>query len=155
MLKLEMLAADCLLLLRVTLTSAGSAEPSRRGEPTVRFVARFTAARGTWGTNDEIYLVEIHSAKHEELFYGKLVDRRLNLNAPLPQRILTSKSAVAMKIARDPEWMCPSRACQFVLPPGHQIALIHTKLTFQSPETGSIEANEILPRYRTEGNRLF
>jgi hypothetical protein len=142
-----------LLVLGEMLMNTGYAKHSNIEKVKVRFVARSTAIRSTWGTSDDIYLVQIQSATNEQPFYAKLVDTYVPSDFPLPWRILTSETPVSMDVARDAQCDIRYEDMPIRSAPGDTATLIPQKIIYHSPETDAIQANQILPCYRTVGKK--
>ena len=143
-----------LLLSMVTINPLLGQQQSDKKRASVRFIARSTAVRGTYGSNEDIYLVEI-GTQGKDLIYAKLIDSYFNLFPPLPWRILTSKAPVLMRIVRDQE--CDVRLQEMPIrsAPGDRSTILPVPLHYESEEPASIPVDKLLPCYRTEGKRFF
>jgi hypothetical protein len=144
-----------LLVLGAMLTNTGYAKHTDIKKVQVRFVARSTAIRCSWCTSDDTYLVQIQSETNELPFYAKLVDTYVPSDFPLPWRILTSEIPVSMGVVRDAQCDIRYEDMPIRSAPGDSATLIPRKIIYHSPETDAIQAEQIIPCYRTAGKRRF
>ncbi len=152
MLRYNLWSFASLLLLGILLANPAFAGGNKAG---VRFVAQSMSFRTTWAYSEDVYLVEIHPSKNGQPYYGKLLDAYQGLGRPLPLQMVTSKSPITMKIARDSS--CDVRYGNMLIrsAPGDPVALLPGKFTYESSETKSIPKDTMIPCYRTVGKRAF
>lgn len=124
--------------------------PHRRGEKAlVRFVAESTFIRGTWGTNEDIYLVEINMGKADEMEFARLVDKYPNEWSPISRNVLELKTGTLLRIERDSS--CDVEYSQILLraAPGDLMAILPETMSYRQKLDVRLTLDHLLPCYRT------
>src|ERR1035441_9647861 len=81
------------------LSGIATAEPPHRAQKAgVHFLATSTVVRGTWGYNQDIFLVDLSPAKDREPRLARLIDEYSNLLPPLSAEILTSQNGTVLRV---------------------------------------------------------
>jgi hypothetical protein len=127
-----------------------SAWPHKHGQKLeVHFLAASTLLRGTWGYNQDIYLVDLVLAGSGNRVHARLVDEYPSYAAPISTTVLKSDSGTILRLARDSE--CDRPYGQMILraAPGDLMAILPVKLSYQPKLISPLQSSEILPCYRT------
>ena len=138
------------LLICVFLT-AGRLEASHRvksSKAQVKFVAASWFLRGTWGMNEDKYLVEMHLGRTGPSFLAHLVDKYPNDSAPIGSEELRSEVGTSFRVSRDAS--CDIQFGQLTLrtAPDDPMAILLEPLGYQPILKQRPEAAAILPCYR-------
>jgi hypothetical protein len=112
-------------------------------------LATSTFIRGTWGTNQDIYLAEIIPHKGSLPILVRLMDEYLTFDPPLSVDGLTSTTGATLRIVRDVR--CDIRYSQMQLrtAPGDPMAILPERLGYQPQLTRTPATDEVLSCYRT------
>ena len=130
-------------------TSADARPRIRVQKARVRFLATSTFVRGTWGYNQDIFLVELTPVRNGELLLVRLIDEYPNLFPPLPAEVLKSQSGTVLKVKRDAQCDLPFGQVLLRTAPGDPMAILHERLGYQPQMDRTPEARTLLPCYRT------
>ena len=139
--------AVVLLTLTVALSQA-NAWPHKLGKKArVTFVAAGTLIRGTWGQNEDTYLVSLVFSKGTEPVLARLVDTYPNEWPSISFDALTAPGGTVMRVKRDPRCdvlfgQMPLRAA-----PGDLMAVLPVKLTYRPQLERLPPPNAVLPCY--------
>jgi hypothetical protein len=115
----------------------------------VRFLATSTEIRGTWGTNEDTFLVELQPVHHGELQLVRLLDEYPNPYPPLPVEILKSQSGTVLRVRRDAQCDRPFGEILLRTAPGDPMAILPERLSYQPQLDRIPEARKLIPCYRT------
>jgi hypothetical protein len=115
----------------------------------VRFIADSTIIRGTWGQNEDTYLVKLHFHLNDELLLARLIDEYRPFDPPLSIDMLTSTVGTDLRIRRDPLCDIPYGQMQLRTAPGGPMAILHERLGYQPQLQRTPTLDESLPCYRT------
>jgi hypothetical protein len=139
-------------LLICMLGSAGKIECSRRIKsvrPTVRFLATSWFVRGTWGRNEDRYLVEITPPRSESSSLAYLIDSYPNEAPPQTVEALNSQVDSKPNVRLDFGCDIPVRALVLRTAPGDLMAVLPEQHSFQPKLDPPLRWDEIVPCYRT------
>lgn len=114
----------------------------------VRFLATSWFLRGTWGPNEDKYLVEISLARKGSPFLAQLVDKYQNESPSLPAEALRSEVGIMFHLIRDPNCDIPFGQMALRTAPEDLMATQLIKLHYQPKLSHQPKSNEILPCYR-------
>jgi hypothetical protein len=115
----------------------------------VRFLATSTLVRGTYGYNQDVFLVELRFTAHGESLLAQLIDEYPNLSPPLAARDLRSPSGIVFWVRRDAKCDLPYGEVLLRTAPGDPMALLHERLGYQPHLEKTPQPDEILPCCRT------
>jgi hypothetical protein len=133
--------------------SHANAWPHRSGSKAqVVFSAEGTMIRGTWGLNEDTYLVFLAFPKEDHSVLAKLVDSYPNEWPAMSFDVLTSSKGTKLRVKRDPR--CDVALGKMILraAPGDLEAILLTKMTYQPrlseepPPTASLPCYHVLRR---------
>lgn len=127
-----------------------SAEARARSGPQkvrLRFDATGTLIRGTFGTNQDMYLAETASPGDNGVLL-QLIDEYPNEYPPLSVEVLKEASGAVLRVRRDSS--CDAAYGQLVLrtAPGDPMAILPVKLAYIPHFDKVPEASTIVPCYR-------
>lgn len=114
----------------------------------VRFLATSSCIRGTWGSNQDVYLTEIVLHAGSEPVLARLMDEFLPFQLPLSVDSLTSTAGTILRIRRDEQCDMPYAKMQFRTAPGDPMAIIPIKLHYEPILPRTPAPDEVLPCYR-------
>lgn len=114
-----------------------------------RFLATSAFIRGTWGTNQDIYLAEIIPHAGDKPLLVRLIDEYLTFQLPLSVDSLTSTTGTTLRIMRDVRCDIPYSQMQFRTAPGDPMAILHERLSYQPHMDKTPQSDTVLPCYRT------
>jgi hypothetical protein len=102
-------------------TTEAGAWPHRHGQKArVRFLATSALIRGTWGPNEDSYLVDLRSTRNDEALLARLVGSYPNEAPLLSRKILTSVPGTKLLVNRDTECDRPFGEMLLRTPPAIQ-----------------------------------
>lgn len=133
----------------IAVTSADARTHIRVEKAQVRFLATSTEIRGTWGTNEDVFLVEIEPVHHGELQLVRLLDKYPSLWTPIPSEILKSQSGTVLRVRRDAQCDRPFGEILLRTAPGDPMAILPERLSYQPQMDRTPEAQKLVPCYRT------
>ena len=136
------------LAMFVATSQAGSRMKAQKAH--VRFLATGTLIRGTWGPNEDTYLVEVAEGTSQLVTYRlvTLIDEYANKAPPLSTEVLTSPTGLNLRLRRDSQCDRPYSQLVFRAAPGDLIALIRGKLAY-APKLNKVpQPGEVVPCYR-------
>jgi hypothetical protein len=119
----------------------------------VRFLATGTLIRGTQGSNQDQYLVEVAETPASEPIIARLLDDYPTYELPLPYETLTSPTGSVLKIRRDSRCEIPYSAMQLRTAPGDPMAIVRARLGYQPQFEKAPAPHTMLPCYRPERPR--
>lgn len=115
----------------------------------VHFLATSTLVRGTYGYNQDVFLVELRFSAHGESSLARLIDEYPNLSPPLAARDLRSPSGIVFWVRRDAKCDLPYADVLLRTAPGDPMALLPERLGYQPHLERTPGPDEVLPCYRT------
>jgi hypothetical protein len=133
----------------MAVTSADARPHIRVQKAQVRFLATSTEIRGTWGTNEDAFLVEFEPVHNGELQLVRLLDEYPNPYPPLPAEILKSQSGTILRVRRDLQCDRPFGEILLRTAPGDPMAILPERLTYQPQMDRIPDAQKLVPCYRT------
>jgi hypothetical protein len=115
----------------------------------VKFLATSWLLRGTWGLNEDKYLVELSPSPKEPPFLAYLIDSYPSTFPPQSSEVLTSEVGTTLRLRRDAT--CDIAFGQIALrtAPGDLMATQFIRLTYQPKLETTPHADETMPCYRT------
>jgi len=116
----------------------------------VRFLATGSLIRGTWGSNQDQYLIEVTENPTSEPVLARLFDDYATYQLPLSHDTLTSPTGSVLKVRRDPRCDIPYSAMQLRAPPGDPLAIAREMLGYQPKLNKVVPSDAMLPCYRPE-----
>lgn len=114
----------------------------------VRFVAKSWMIRGTWGLNEDKYLVEITRPGSGSPSLAQLVDRFQPEAAPLSLEVLTSSAGTVIRVRRGPECDIAFGKLTLRTAPGDLMATQPVRLSYRPVLRVTPRADEVIPCYR-------
>ena len=134
----------------VLTTRTAGAWPHRQGQRArVQFVATSTLIRGTWGQNEDAYLVKLLFPKQNETVLVRLIDTYPNEFPPLSREVLSSDRGSVLSLKRDAGCDRPFGEVLLRTAPGNPLAILLERLSYRPRLDRTPEAETILPCYRT------
>jgi hypothetical protein len=115
----------------------------------VHFLATSTVLRGSWGFNQDVFLVELRFAAHGEPVLARLIDEYPSLFPPLTAEVLSSPSETVFRVRRDAQCDLPYRKVLLRTAPGDPMAILPERLSYQPKLEKTPQPDEVLPCYRT------
>jgi hypothetical protein len=113
------------------------------------FFATSTSIRGTWGTNQDIYLAEIIPHEGSLPVLIRLIDEYLTFQVPLSVDSITSTTGTTLRIIRDVRCDIQYSQMQLRTAPGDPMAILHERLGYQPQLSRTPAPDEVLYCYRT------
>jgi hypothetical protein len=141
--------AALVALVAACVGTAGSQAHARAQKAHVHFLATSTLLRGTWGYNQDVFLVELRFAAHGEPVLARLIDEYPSLFSPLTAEDLRSPSGTVFRVRRDAQCDLPYREILLRTAPGDPMAILPERLGYQPKLEKTPQPDEILPCYRT------
>ncbi len=138
-----------LTLIAVSTHSAEARSRNRVQKAQVRFLATSTILRGTWGSNEDTYLAELHLSAKSEPVIVRLIDEYPNAFPPLSAAVLTSRSETVLRVQRDSQCDLPYGAMLLRTAPGDPMAIVHERIGYQPKMDKRPEPSAVLPCYHT------
>jgi hypothetical protein len=126
---------------------ARSRNPLRKAH--IHFLATSTVIRGTWGTNEDVYLVELRLSSKGESVLVRLIDEYSSDFPPLSAEALTSPAGTVLRVRRDARCDIPYGTMPLRTAPGDPKAILHERLGFEPTLNETPAAKMTLPCYRT------
>jgi hypothetical protein len=112
------------------------------------FLATSTCIRGTWGTNEDIYLAEI-TVNGRDKTLVRLIDEYPDLQPPMSHESLTSSTGTEIWIKRDSECDIAYANMKLRTAPGDPMVILHERLKYQPQMDNAPAPDTNLPCYRT------
>jgi hypothetical protein len=112
-------------LVGTVLTGTTEAKDRQVLKARVRFLATGSLIRGTWGSNQDQYLVEVAETPTSEPVLARLIDDYATYQLPLSHDILTSPTGSVLKIRQDTRCEIPYSTMQLRTAPGDPLAIVH------------------------------
>jgi len=140
------------LLALAVLPQASEAKSNQVLKVKVRFLATGTLTRGTCGSNQDQYLVEVAETPESEPILARLIDEYAPYQFPLSYDTLTSQSGLVMKIRRDSRCEIPYASMPLRTAPGDPLATVHES-GYHPQLSKTPKPDAVLPCYRPERPR--
>lgn len=129
--------------------SSANAKPSIHVEKAqVRFLATSTFLRGTWGTNQDVFLAELAPVRKGEFQLVRLMDEYPNFFPPIPAEVLRSQSGTVLRVTRDPQCDRPFGEILLRTAPGDLMAILPERLGYQPALDRTPAPGTVLPCHR-------
>ena len=141
------------LLILVVLAPTAEAKTQHVLKVRVRFLATGSLIRGTWGSNQDQYLVEVAETPKSDPILARLLDDYATYQLPLSHEALISPTGSVLKVRRDPGCDIPYSAMQLRTAPGDSLAIVQEKLSYQPKLSNKPAPDAVLPCYRPQRPR--
>ena len=121
---------------------------SRVQKSKVHFLATATLLRGTWGMNQDIYLVELVPKKADFPKLVRIVDEYPEFTRPLSHDVLTDQVGDVLRRVREDSCDIVYAGMHLRTAPGDPMALLHERLGYQLNLQKTPDPDELLSCYR-------
>jgi hypothetical protein len=129
--------------------SAGARSHGSIEKAQIHFLATSTVIRGTWGTNEDVYLAELRLSSNGESTLVRLIDEYSSDFPPLSTKALTSPAGTVLRVRRDVQCDVPYGAMLLRTAAGDPTAILSDRLGYD-PKLSSVPASHMILRcYRT------
>lgn len=126
-----------------------SAWPHKLGKKArVTFAAEGTMIRGTWGLNEDNYLVSLSFTDVEQSTIARLIDTYPNEWAAISLDALTAQNGTVLRVIRDSHCDVEFRNMPLRAAPGDLMAILPLKLKFRPQLRNELAPETKLPCYR-------
>lgn len=115
----------------------------------IRFVASSTFVRGTWGLNEDTYLVELRNSRSGSAFLALLIDTYPNEAPPIPYDVVTANKETAIRVRRNTKCDRQFGDIQLRSAPGDRSTLLPEKLIYKLQISIEPARDAIIPCFYT------
>lgn len=127
------LLVACCLLLVVFVKRSEAGRPPKSIKPKIRFIATSWFIRGTWGRNEDKYLVELALSSKESPFFAYLIDNYQPESSPISQEALRSQTGTEFRVLRNTGCDIPFGQIALRTAPADLMAVLPGRLGYRPP----------------------